>query len=243
MANVQSVELNEEAARHIVQVLRLRPGDSIRLFNGRGGEYSATLDSVSKRQVRATLEEYFDPTTESPLALTLMQAVSRGEKMDYTLQKATELGVHRLIPIISERCGVKLMHDRRERRLQHWQGVITAACQQCGRNRLPELSDILTLSEGLQLPATAAGLRLILDHRATDSVQAWHDVRASQTPDSVQILIGPEGGWTEMELQSAIRAGFRSIQIGPRILRTETAAVAALSLAQLLWGDFAEING
>lgn len=223
------VDLPEQAATHCQRVLRLREGAAVTLFNGAGGEFQAVLTEAGKRCLRVQVGEHVAREAESPLRITLGQGVSRGERMDYTLQKSVELGVARIAPLDTVRSVVNLQGERRERRHQHWQGVVTAASEQCGRNRLPELDELQTL--GAWLGAGQPGLKLVLHHRA--------DQRLSQLPQhqEVALLIGPEGGLEEAEIEMARQAGFIPICLGPRILRTETAAVTALSAIQSLWGD------
>lgn len=223
------VELPEQAAAHCQRVLRLREGAALILFDGAGGEYQAQLVEAGKRGVRVQVGAHEAREAESPLRITLGQGVSRGERMDYTLQKSVELGVARIAPLETARSVVNLQGERRERRQQHWQGVVSAACEQCGRNRLPGLDDLAPLAAWLG--GTHQGLRLVLHHRGAQ--------RLSQLPppQALTLLIGPEGGLEEAELAQARQAGFIPLCLGPRILRTETAAVAALSAIQALWGD------
>lgn len=225
------VIIEGSAANHIGRVLRLRTGDEITLFNGEGGEYPATLTAIERQQVHAQVGAFNPRECESPLLITLAQGISRGERMDYTLQKSVELGVNRIVPLITERCGVKLDEKRAAKRLQHWQGVIISACEQCGRNRIPELLPITSLSSWLDQQGTA-GLNLVLHHRATLSLAG---LAKPNTP--VTFLIGPEGGLSNSEINATEQCSFQGIQLGPRILRTETAGVAALTALQTRWGD------
>lgn len=222
-----SVTLDSTAANHVTRVLRLKPGAELVLFNGEGGEYPAVLEAAAT----ARLGAWRSVECESPLAITLVQGISRAERMDYTIQKAAELGVTRIVPVFAARSVVELRGERLQRRMQHWQGIAIGACEQCGRNRVPALDAALDLSDWLRGSA-APSLRLVLNHRATTTLNAL------PRPAALTLLIGPEGGLDESELAQAERAGFIGMRLGPRVLRTETAAVAALAALQVLWGDF-----
>ena len=227
-----TVPLDERAFNHAVRVLRLGVDAPVTLFNGQGGAFAATLIEVGKRQALAQVLDVLPGEVESPLSVTLAQGVSRGEKMDYTLQKAVELGVTTIQPLFTERGGVDLTGERLMRKVQHWRGVMIGACEQCGRNRLPELREPLLLLDGLQRLAEAPGLKLLLDPLATTGL------RSLPPPlGPVTLLIGCEGGFSPAELATARGAGFIGMCLGPRILRTETAGVAALAAMQTLWGD------
>lgn len=228
----QIVTLHEDAARHLVQVLRLRVGDGFTAFNGRGGEYAATLHSAGKRDAQAHIGVKADISRESPLHITLAQCVSKGERMDYTLQKAVELGVTRIVPLLSERSVVKLDAERWEKKLEHWRGIIISACEQSGRTRLPELEPVHNMLQWLpQIPA--ATLKLTLAPKASHTLRS---IQPEQRP--VLLLVGPEGGLSETEIQRTQSTGFIPLALGPRTLRTETAGVAALAAIQALWGDW-----
>ncbi|THK41035.1 16S rRNA (uracil(1498)-N(3))-methyltransferase [Methylophaga sp. SB9B] len=221
--------LPEEVFRHAVQVLRMKPGAFLTLFDGQGLEYQAQLEQVDKRQATVNLQQQINIDNESPLDILLMQGISRGERMDYAIQKAVELGVKRIMPVITERCNVQLSGDRAEKRLNHWQGVVVSACEQSGRSFLPELLPITTLDTALA--EVNDDCKLVLDPEA---VQGFSSVKkASQ----IALLIGPEGGLSDAEVQQAIDDGFTGISLGPRILRTETASAAALAMVQAGWGD------
>ena len=223
------IVLSESAARHAVTVLRLQVGDTLNLFNGTGGEYHATLVAVSKREARVRLTEFNAIERESPLAITLALGISAGERMDYSLQKATELGVTAIQPLATERSVVKLTGERADKRLQHWQNVVIAACEQCGRNRVPRVAPVQTLFA--YLACVGKGRRLLL---SPDAAQPLKRVPPSA---AVVLLIGAEGGLAPAECQAAEAGGFEPVSLGPRILRTETAPVAALAVLQALWGD------
>lgn len=227
------VELDAGATRHITRVLRLKAGTEVLLFNGTGGEWRAVLEQSEKGRLQARVETHDPREAESPLAVVLAQGVSRGERMDYTLQKAVELGVTRIVPLFTERSVVDLKGERLERRQQHWRAVAESACEQCGRNRVPTVDVLRTLTEWLS-DGDAAGLKLVLDPDAAQSLPRG----VASPPDQVTLLIGAEGGLSRTEMDLARRAGFIPCRLGPRILRTETAAVAALAALQTLWGDF-----
>jgi 16S rRNA (uracil1498-N3)-methyltransferase len=223
-------ELSGNAANHVARVLRLPLGAPLILFNGEGGEYPATVEGLHKHTVTVRLGEFQGRERESPLTIWLAQGISRGERMDYTMQKAVELGVSRIIPLFTEHCGVQLSGERLEKRIKHWQGVVISACEQCGRNRIPQVTAPVTLTEWVMAPGD--GLRLVLDPDAEHSLP-----QIPAPTERIALLIGPEGGLSELELELAKQAGHVGLRLGPRILRTETAAVAALAAAQSLWGD------
>jgi len=225
------LQLDESASRHLLRVLRLKAGDHLTLFDGQGREHQAILLAGSGRCAEVEIGALLERDAESPLDITLAQGISRGERMDYTLQKAVELGVKRITPLFTTRCNVKLAGERLEKRLAHWRGVIVHACEQCGRNHLPALNPPQTLDRW-QPPQAA--LKLVLDAAASSGPGSL------PTPTGAVVLaIGPEGGLTAEELRRLHAQGFQALRLGPRILRTETAGLAALAALQTLWGDFA----
>ena len=224
------IVLPEAAARHAVTVLRLQAGDTLNVFNGAGGEYRASLVAVNKREVRARLIEFDAAERESPLKITLALGISAGERMDYSLQKATELGVTAIQPLATERSVVKLAGERADKRLQHWQHVVIAACEQCGRNRVPAVAPVQKFFS--YLAAVDGSKRLLML-----SPDAATPLKRVQAADEVILLIGAEGGLAPAECEAAAASGFEPVSLGPRILRTETAPVAALAVLQALWGD------
>ena len=224
------VALDANAARHVGRVLRLAVGDELILFDGLGGQYPASIIELAKRELWVECGEKLDHNCESPLPITLAQGVSKGERMDYTIQKAVELGISRIAPINTERSVVNLKGERLQKRMEHWRGVIISACEQCGRNTLPELLPLSSLHVWLSQPV--AGTGLLLDHRATSGVSGLE-----LGEEGCTLLIGPEGGLSEKEREAAISAEYRGMRLGPRILRTETAALAALAAIQSRWGD------
>ncbi len=228
------VVLEDAASNHLLRVLRLKPGAPVYLFNGAGGEFEATLSAVERGTAVVTLGAFIDVSRESPLSITLAQGISRGERMDYTLQKSVELGVSCIIPLETEFSQVRLEGERRERRRRHWEGVIAGACEQSGRTRLPELQPVTSLGDWLVSTSTVAeGLRLVLDPAAETGLSQLQLPPATR----VTLLIGPEGGLSDREIEQSRRAGFAGLRLGPRILRTETAGIAALAALQALQGD------
>ncbi len=224
------LELPERAARHVA-VLRMRPGEELTLFDGTGGEYRAVLLEVSRRCVLVRVGRHSPVERESALQITLLQGISRGERMDYTLQKAVELGVTRIVPLSTRRSNVRLDEERARRRQEHWQGVVIGACEQCGRNRVPPVLPVTPFKVlgHLGLP----DVRLMLQAGGGCSLP-----EIPQTPAELALLAGPEGGFSPDETELARREGFTALTLGPRVLRTETAALAAISALQAMWGDF-----
>ncbi|HEX4267128.1 MAG TPA: 16S rRNA (uracil(1498)-N(3))-methyltransferase [Steroidobacteraceae bacterium] len=220
-----------DAANHITRVLRLEPGAPLTVFDGRGGEYAARIESLRKHAVIIEVQERSPTSRESSLSLTLAQGVSRGERMDWVVQKATELGVSAIVPVLTERTVVKLDSRQSERKLAHWRGIAIAACEQSGRDRIPDIVAPLGLDDYLRSvdPQTT---RLLLSPTGTQRVD---DLKAPER--RMVVLIGPEGGLAEIEQRAAIGAGFVAVRLGPRVLRTETAAVSALTLLQHRFGD------
>ncbi len=227
------IELPEPVARHAVRVLRLPPGAPMILFDGRGGQYLAHIERIERDRVMAELSAWQDVERESPLAVTLVQSLQAGEKMDFTIQKAVELGVRDIVPVESRRSVMRLAGERAAKRVAHWQGVSASACEQCGRNQVPLVAPLEKLESWLARPAGDA-LRLMLDPLAEQTL-------ATIAPaTNVQLLIGAEGGLDPQEVIAARQAGFVGVRMGPRILRTETAGLAALAILQALWGDLRE---
>jgi 16S rRNA (uracil1498-N3)-methyltransferase len=232
LASGADCALDRRALDHAVKVLRLRAGDPLCLFNGQGGEFAAVLTRGAAGGLLAQVGEFSPDRRESPLSVRLVQGISRGERMDYTLQKAVELGVTDIVPVVTERTVLRLAGERAERRLAHWRGVVLAACEQSGRTRVPAVAEPCSLSDYLTGYRAAAGVGLLLDWTASDALT---DLGALAGP--VSVLIGPEGGLAAAERQAAQAAGYRPVRMGPRILRTETAAVVALAVLQALAGD------
>ncbi|MBU9810353.1 16S rRNA (uracil(1498)-N(3))-methyltransferase [Rahnella perminowiae] len=224
------IALSEDAANHVGRVLRMQPGQAIQLFDGSNQVFEASITQVDKKSVRVSLNEGVLADNESPLNLHLGQVISRGEKMEFTIQKSIELGVNTITPLFSERCGVKLDGERLEKKLQQWQKIAIAACEQCGRNRIPEIRP------AMQLEAWCGeqddSLKLNLHPRAS------HSINTLPLPVShVRLLIGPEGGLSADEIAMTSGYGFTDILLGPRVLRTETTALTAITALQVRFGD------
>lgn len=224
--------LPAQAAEHVARVLRLSAGAPVTLFNGDGHDYQAIILDVGKREVTVRIESRSAVQNESPLRLTLAQAVVRGEKMDLIVQKATELGVTRIVPLLTERSEIKLDAGRAAKRLAHWQAVVASACEQSGRACVPEVTPALSLSAWLASLPVDQALRLALLPQASQSAR-----ELNFTDGSGILVVGPEGGLGERDIAALIAAGFRGLRLGPRILRTETAGLAALAALQALHGD------
>ena len=224
------VTLENAPSHHLLKVLRARPGDPVVVFNGDGNEYQATLEGTEDRAARLRITGGSSPHRESALHISLGQGISRGERMDFVIQKAVELGVNEITPLWTRRSQVQLSGPRLEKRLAHWQGVVISACEQSGRLQLPQLAAATALDAWLARPSS--GLRLVLDPTAD---RVLHDI---EPRNPIEVLLGPEGGFEQEEVQRALGAGYQPVRIGPRILRTETATLATLAALQTLWGDF-----
>lgn len=226
------VRLPDNAAVHASRALRMKVGDAAVLFNGDGNDYPCELTFMSKSEVSARVKAVSANHSESPLHITLIQAISSGDRMDFTIQKAVELGVNRIQPVSSQRSVVKLSGERAEKRREHWQNVVISACEQCGRAVIPSVMPTLSLPQWLAQTQTGA-LRLLL---SPDAAQNLSDLPRPSAP--IQLLIGAEGGLTQEEVRLATDHDFIPIRLGKRILRTETAALTAIASLQTLWGDF-----
>lgn len=227
--------LPERAAAHVVRVLRMRTGDALAVFDGAGAEHDAVVAAVRGERVEVAVGARRDARGESPLAITLVQGVSRGERMDYTIQKATELGVHRIVPVLAERTVVRLDAAQAAKKLEHWRGVAIAACEQCGRARVPDVEPPRRFLDHLALVQPAVDprhARLVLAPEGAHSPSTLPADLAT-----VELLVGPEGGLTDDEERLAGTRGYVGLRLGPRILRTETAGAAAIAVLQALRGD------
>ena len=223
------VELTDSAANHVGKVLRMKPEEQLILFNGDGVSFQGRIETVSRKCVVVALDHSLGNTTESPLSIHLGQTLSRGERMDYAIQKATEVGVTDITPLFSERCEVKLNKERQEKRIRHWQQIAISACEQCGRNCVPTIHPPLAVYDWVQ--QQTSDLKCVLHHRTEKKLEGF------TPPTSISLLIGPEGGLTGDEIQQAEQHDFNALSLGPRVLRTETAPIAAITLFQYLWGD------
>lgn len=226
------IRLGADQARYLGKVLRLGADDAIHVFNGSDGEYVATITHLGKSAATIAVTTSKDTRTESSLKTHLVQGISRGERMDFVVQKATELGVKRITPVLTEYGVVKLDAKRAAKRRDHWQGVAESACEQSGRIRPPLIDDVVSLNAWFGARPRETDLDLILKPGATTSFAA---IDAPQT--KICLLVGPEGGFSPTEYDDAEAAGFQPVSLGPRILRTESAALAALAIAQFTWGD------
>ncbi|HFB9001508.1 TPA: 16S rRNA (uracil(1498)-N(3))-methyltransferase [Neisseria gonorrhoeae] len=228
----QTVNLPDNIVRHL-NVLRIRPNENITLFDGKGKAHAARLTILEKRRAEAEILHEDTTDNESPLNITLIQSISSGDRMDFTLQKSVELGVTAIQPVISERCIVRLDGERAAKRLARWQEIVISACEQSGRNTVPPVLPIIGYREALdKMPSESTKLIMSINR-----ARKLGDIR--QPSGAIVFMVGPEGGWTEQEEQQAFEAGFQAVTLGKRILRTETAPLAALAAMQTLWGDFA----
>jgi 16S rRNA (uracil1498-N3)-methyltransferase len=231
----QELILPKESAHYLLNVLRLRLGALVTLFNGQGGEYLANLVAIAKKDAKLQVQEYKPVDRESKLQLCLVQAISRPEHMDHTIQKAVELGVQQIVPVITER-SAPLALARISKREQHWRKIIISACEQSGRNRLPILYNVQTLSSWLA--KAQQGMCLVLSPNGKNTLPN----ALTTQPQNVTVFIGAEGGLSETEIEQAKQAGYLDVSLGPRILRTETAAVTVLAICQGMVGDFKDLN-
>ena len=223
--------LPDDAANHVGKALRLRPGDAIVVFDGAGGEYDAVIQRMDRARVEVKTGAWREADRESPVAVGLVQGLPEADKMDWILQKAVELGVAWIQPLVCERSVVRLAGERAARREAHWRRVVVAGCEQCGRNRVPELRPTAAFRDWAAQPSAAA--RWMLSPGVGESL-AGREAPAGP----VELLVGPEGGLSEREVDIAQTVGFQPLSLGPRVLRTETAPLAALAAMQALWGDF-----
>lgn len=226
----ETVDLPEAVAHH-VHVIRLEPGAELSLFNGDGGEYVAQLAAVDKRRASAVIKAFVGRDVELPYEITLAQALPEGSKMDWIIEKAVELGVAAIQPLSAQRCVVRLSAERADKKQGHWQGVIAAASEQSGRNRLARLAPVDDVHQWLRQDSLHK--RILLSPRASESLPAW---ARHQPPQAVSLLVGPEGGFTAAEEDAALARGVLALSMGPRVLRTETAGLAAVAALNALWG-------
>jgi len=226
------IQLDRDQAHYVGRVLRLRAGDTLNVFNGNDGEFNTSVQSLAKDSALLRIDSPVDVTTESPLKVHLVQGISRGERMDFVIQKATELGVKRITPVITEYGVVKLDESRARKRRDHWQSVATSACEQSGRIRPPLVDAPVDLNTWFSGGAKETDTDLILQPGAPTPLSS-----IASPGTKVCLLIGPEGGFSDTEYEDADATGFNAVSVGPRVLRTETAALTAIAVAQALWGD------
>ncbi|MBR7889636.1 16S rRNA (uracil(1498)-N(3))-methyltransferase [Marinomonas sp. A79] len=226
-----TLALPDASFQHLCKVLRLKSDHPLRVFNGKGGQFNAVLIEVEKRSASIRIHDYEALENESPIRVTIGQTLSRGERMDYAIQKSVEAGVYAIQPLFSERCEVKLQDSRAEKRQQHWQQVAISAAEQCGRGWVPTVHAPIELNDWVEKCNNM--LKLTLHHHSAKPIRLFE----KPNHNDIALLIGPEGGLTENEVQHAEKSGFSAITLGPRVLRTETAPVVALSVINALWGD------
>lgn len=227
----QSFRLDDKASHHLARVLRAKVGDELVVFNGEGGEFRAHITHIDKKGVDVNLSHFDMREVESPVKILLAQGIARGEKMDFIVQKAVELGASGIIPLVTERCNVRLDQEREEKRLQHWQSVVISACEQSGRNRIPTVSAPQSLKTWL--PSVQADQRFVLSPHVENRLPT-PSLAAGAT---IVLLIGPEGGLSDQEVELSLKHQFVPILLGPRVMRTETASLAALTILQSIYGD------
>lgn len=228
-----TLNLNKEQAHYLGTVLRLRPGRSVILFNDSGSDFLCDLAQLDKKSGAIEVREEFSPATESPLKICMALGLSKGDRFDVAIQKATELGVTQIQPLFTERTEVRLNEDRLSKKIQHWRGVVQSASEQSGRTRLPKVQAPADFDTFIR--ANAAADKLVLDPQADTSLPAYEFAKDQK---DVTVLIGPEGGLSQQEIERSLQAGFTSVSLGPRILRTETAPIASISVIQARIGDW-----
>lgn len=226
------VTLDENASHHLARVLRAAVGDEVILFNGDGSDYPARITQITKKNVAVEIQHKITCQREAPIDIYLAQGIARGEKMDFIIQKAVELGANKIFPLVTERCNVRLTAEREEKRLRHWQSIVISACEQSGRNVIPELLPSQTLGEFVA--SVEADVKFVL----TPHCESPMNATKLPTNAKIILLIGPEGGLSAGEIQLAVNHQYQSLLLGPRVLRTETATVAALAVLQARFGDF-----
>ena len=229
------IKLGVAASHHLLHVLRAKTGSDLLIFNGNGSEYVGTLLSIENKQAIIRISSQHTPSRESPVMITLGQGISRGDRMDYAVQKSVELGESKITPLLTQRCQPPLKKSRLDNRLAHWRSIVIGACEQSGRCVIPELSKAEPLDAWL--PTSKGGLCVVCDPGATQ-----HFSHLPESATQITLLIGPEGGFTQSEIQQAKSVGFIGVSLGPRILRTETAAVVALALLQSRYGGLVQLN-
>jgi len=232
------IELSAGNKHHAARVLRLKEGDAVTLFNGQGGEFSAHITSITKSSTAVRINAYHAVERESPLPIELAQAVCVNEKMDWIIQKAVELGVTRIQPVTTARSIVHLSGERADKRQQHWQKIIISACEQCGRNQVPQVLPLISLLEWLSRKKADRSPHDSCFILSTTATQSLKEIAKPSADANLALVIGPEGGFTPEEETAVLHTGFVPVHLGKRILRTESAALTAIAALQTLWGDF-----
>lgn len=234
----QTIELNLAAGHHASKVLRLKVGDSVILFNGKGGEFHAHIDNIRKTSTTVVIDQFDDIERESPLTIALIQTLCVNDKMDWIIQKSVELGVTSIQPVITTRSIVRLSEERAIKRLEHWRKIIIAACEQCRRNRIPMIAPLNSLTDWLSVRKASTPQHLDFMLSITGSHCLKNFTKPPLSDIQLTLAVGPEGGWTEDEEIILQQAGFTALRVGQRIMRTETAALATIAALQTCWGDF-----
>lgn len=229
------IELSEAASHHVNKVLRMTAGQKLIIFSEENQEFDAVITSIDKKKVFVSIVDAKSISRESPCSIQLIQAISKGDRMEWVIQKAVELGVFSITPLLTARTVVKLDKCRMEKKLAQWRAIAVAACEQSGRNQLPKINAMLTLDEYLKASPLEDQLPLIKFVLDPEASKSWRDYSVNK--ESITLLVGPEGGFSKEEMENIFAAGFNSLSLGPRILRTETAAIASLSILQAIWGD------
>lgn len=232
------IELPINTRHHATRVLRLKQGNIITLFNGKGGEFLAQIEHISKTCTTVKINKYCEIERESPLTIELAQAVCTNEKMDWIIQKSVELGINYIQPVTTERSVVRLSPERASKRLRHWQQIVIAACEQCGRNHIPAVLSLKSLPDWFNNKKINKTPQQYYFMLSTTAIESLKNIPSLPGASKITILVGPEGGLTPEEEATALFAGFSSLRMGKRILRTESAALATIAAMQALWGDY-----
>lgn len=234
----QCIELSHENRHHAIRTLRLRKGDPVTLFNGLGGEFLAYIQDIDNPDVTVFVERFLGLERESPVAIELAQAICTNEKMDWIIQKAVELGVNRIQPIFTERSIVQLSSERANKRLMHWEKIVVSACEQSGRNLIPQIFPLISLPKWLSQKQSTLNNREIRLMLSPTSEKDLKNITRPPNNDGITLVVGPEGGFSQTEERFILQSEYTSIRLGKRILRTETAGLAIIAAIQILWGDF-----
>ena len=232
-----TTRLNADQSSHLIRVLRTKVNSPVILFNGDGFDYDCRTLNNDARKTLISIESRIESNRESNLHITLIQGLSRNDRMEYSIQKSVELGINRIIPVICKRSSIKITDEKKLKKLSHWKKVIISACEQSGRNCIPELTEIIPLDKIGDMLKNRA-LKIVLNPESDTSLSQLSHKRDNPAGDNIEIIIGPEGGLTEEEIARLKDCHFNNVRFGPRILRTETAGPAVVSACQMLWGDY-----